>query len=158
MRKKQSQQSGASAPTQTVPALVYPTDAAWQAIRRFSPKPPYPEFTVRSCHILFHLSVDGYLIEISTSCLELSVGLCQFELSVKKKFCKKIPLLDKNECCLLTGSSGRTSNKAYPSDSSSNPQEPGQIFSTWKKVKLAVQQAASDNYRNIIQCINMSFH
>lgn len=88
MRRKQSQQSGASAPTQTVPALVYPTDAAWQAIRRFSPKPPYPEFTVRSCHILFHSSVNGYLIEISTLFLELSIGLCQFQLSVKKKIVK----------------------------------------------------------------------
>lgn len=30
----------------TVPALVYPQDAAWQAIRRFTPKPPFSEFAV----------------------------------------------------------------------------------------------------------------
>lgn len=80
MRRKQSQQSGASASAQTVPALVYPTDAAWQAIRRFSPKPPYPEFTVRSCYILFHLSVNGYLIEIWMK-FGLPVWNCQ-DLSV----------------------------------------------------------------------------
>ncbi|XP_052708274.1 AT-rich interactive domain-containing protein 2-like isoform X2 [Crassostrea angulata] len=63
MRKKQSQQSGASAPTQTVPALVYPTDAAWQAIRRFSPKPPYPEFTeAREGPVTKHIRLTAALI------------------------------------------------------------------------------------------------
>lgn len=66
MRRKQSQQSGTSIAPQTVPALVYPTDAAWQAIRRFSPKPPYPEFTVS---IIQFLSTP--LSKLCSTCTEL---------------------------------------------------------------------------------------
>lgn len=43
LRRHQSQSSSTtSSKPHTVPALVYPGDAAWQAIRRFTPKPPYP--------------------------------------------------------------------------------------------------------------------
>jgi hypothetical protein len=38
---------------------VYPTDAAWQAIRRFSPKPPYPEFTVSIIHLFLTYQCQG---------------------------------------------------------------------------------------------------
>ncbi|XP_061176440.1 AT-rich interactive domain-containing protein 2-like isoform X2 [Saccostrea echinata] len=63
MRRKQSQQSGTAIPPQTVPALVYPTDAAWQAIRRFSPKPPYPEFTeAREGPVTKHIRLTAALI------------------------------------------------------------------------------------------------
>ncbi|XP_062595234.1 AT-rich interactive domain-containing protein 2-like isoform X2 [Saccostrea cucullata] len=63
MRRKQSQQSGTAIAPQTVPALVYPTDAAWQAIRRFSPKPPYPEFTeAREGPVTKHIRLTAALI------------------------------------------------------------------------------------------------
>ncbi|KAK3098629.1 hypothetical protein FSP39_021380 [Pinctada imbricata] len=43
IRRIQSQECGVASTPTTVPALVYPPDAAWQAIRRFEPKPPYSE-------------------------------------------------------------------------------------------------------------------
>lgn len=47
LKRQQAAQPGNTAQSHaTVPALVYPPDAAWQAIRRFTPKPPYPEFQV----------------------------------------------------------------------------------------------------------------
>ena len=45
-RRLQAFQSGQQVPAPTIPAMVYPTDAATQAIRRFLPKAPYPEFLV----------------------------------------------------------------------------------------------------------------
>lgn len=46
LRRQQTHQPGTTTSTKphTIPALVYPGDAAWQAIRRFTSKPPYPEF------------------------------------------------------------------------------------------------------------------
>jgi len=46
IRRFQATQTGTPVQNPRVPALVYPPDAAWQAIRRFTPKPPYPEFVV----------------------------------------------------------------------------------------------------------------
>ncbi|XP_021362917.1 AT-rich interactive domain-containing protein 2-like isoform X2 [Mizuhopecten yessoensis] len=65
LRRHQAHSSGSTASTKphTVPALVYPGDAAWQAIRRFTPKPPYPEFVEqREGPVTKHIRLTAALV------------------------------------------------------------------------------------------------
>lgn len=63
IRRFQATQTGTPAQSQRVPALVYPPDAAWQAIRRFTPKAPYPEFVEpREGPVTKHIRLTAALI------------------------------------------------------------------------------------------------
>ncbi|XP_060076223.1 AT-rich interactive domain-containing protein 2-like isoform X2 [Ylistrum balloti] len=64
LRRHQAQNAGTtSTKPHTVPALVYPGDAAWQAIRRFTPKPPYPEFVEqREGPVTKHIRLTAALV------------------------------------------------------------------------------------------------
>ncbi|CAG2212230.1 ARID2 [Mytilus edulis] len=63
IRRFHATQTGAPAQNPRIPALVYPPDAAWQAIRRFTPKPPYPEFMEpREGPVTKHIRLTAALI------------------------------------------------------------------------------------------------
>lgn len=64
LKRQQAAQTGNTAQSHAaVPALVYPPDAAWQAIRRFTPKPPYPEFQeAREGPVTKHIRLTAALI------------------------------------------------------------------------------------------------
>ncbi|WAR09129.1 ARID2-like protein [Mya arenaria] len=62
-RRLQSFQTGQKISAPTIPAMVYPKDAANQAIKRFLPKPPYPEFTEgREGPVTKHIRLTSALI------------------------------------------------------------------------------------------------
>ncbi|KAK3598836.1 hypothetical protein CHS0354_007442 [Potamilus streckersoni] len=62
-RRLQAQQTCQSATPTSSPAMVYPPDAAMQAIRRFIPKPPYPEFMEgREGPVTKHIRLTAALI------------------------------------------------------------------------------------------------
>ncbi|KAL3882782.1 hypothetical protein ACJMK2_029089 [Sinanodonta woodiana] len=62
-RRLQAQQSCQSATPTSSPAMVYPPDAAMQAIRRFIPKAPYPEFMEgREGPVTKHIRLTAALI------------------------------------------------------------------------------------------------
>lgn len=59
----QSFQTGQKIAAPTIPAMVYPNDAANQAIKRFLPKPPYPEFMEgREGPVTKHIRLTSALI------------------------------------------------------------------------------------------------
>ncbi|XP_033740756.1 AT-rich interactive domain-containing protein 2-like isoform X2 [Pecten maximus] len=64
LRRHQAKNTGTtSTKPHTVPALVYPGDAAWQAIRRFTPKPPYPAFVEqREGPVTKHIRLTAALV------------------------------------------------------------------------------------------------
>ncbi|KAL5009462.1 hypothetical protein ScPMuIL_011767 [Solemya velum] len=62
-RRQHSTQAGTPAPPVTVPALVYPNDAAMQAIRRFSARQPFPELMEsREGPVTKHIRLTAALI------------------------------------------------------------------------------------------------
>ncbi|KAL4232755.1 AT-rich interactive domain-containing protein 2 [Mactra antiquata] len=62
-RRLQSFQTGQKIAAPTIPAMVYPNDAANQAIKRFLPKPPYPEFLEgREGPVTKHIRLTSALI------------------------------------------------------------------------------------------------
>ncbi|XP_052244706.1 AT-rich interactive domain-containing protein 2-like isoform X2 [Dreissena polymorpha] len=62
-RRLQAFQTGQKIAAPTVPAMVYPNDAANQAIKRYLPKPPYPEFTEgREGPVTKHIRLTSALI------------------------------------------------------------------------------------------------
>ncbi|XP_053397064.1 AT-rich interactive domain-containing protein 2-like isoform X2 [Mercenaria mercenaria] len=62
-RRLQSFQTGQKIAAPTIPAMVYPNDAANQAIKRFLPKPPYPEFMEgREGPVTKHIRLTSALI------------------------------------------------------------------------------------------------